>query len=785
MKESTLRRYAIILLTCAVICIALLVPFRYLQDFNSFALIRPTDGLGPALGFVLGAPAIIGCALAWFVVQLAFGAELDWLLAGLVCQLIYLALPRLIWRGFVVLNNQIHISQQNLQATSSTTITSGNFDLSVPRLNTTGKVALYLVAALLSALFAGICMVPVDDAIMPASQMAHTYEFFHSFVFLTYLGLPVVIATSRRIGTRTGQRLGALGEVTVILFLITIAVIAIVFFAITYLVYIIDGTFTTTEEYMSLVNTFYVVVTELTLAGFVIMLCAVYAISRRATRPIEALTHAAVLFAEQLERRHLTKEKLEVKAIDEHSMSAALEVRELIDAVGSMQRDLISYIERFEQATAEKERVEAELDISHDIQASALPRDFSTQHARGLEIEGFMRPAREVGGDFYDVFDLDENRTAIVIGDVSGKGVPAALFMMRALSVIRSSIIAEDSLQHAFFTANNFLTEGNDATLFVTAFACVLDRSAATLYYVNAGHNQPSLRCGKQRTFLKTDPGFVLGVINNTSYPMGSVPFMPGDEIILYTDGVTEASTSDATMFGTEHLENVLAQWDNEEIHDERNKEPVSLSSPAIKGVCDTTINDNPSSSSDTSSFAAILISSIDQFAGDAPQADDIAILRLLWNLPVNQLEVVSVDSSLDTVHTWLDRAVKKFTNPPAVSQNKLNDKNQDDTWQKQLLFRLKLIAEELLINVSHHGSAEDKPVPVHFRIAYDKMLGLVYLGMEDKGVAYNLLKHETRTPTIDGPVGGMGIHLIRKFSDNASYARINVYNIHCLSVRV
>ena len=345
-------------------------------------------------------------------------------------------------------------------------------------------------------------------------------------------------------------------------FLAAIALLAFVFYALTSLVYILDGTFTTVDEYLLLVRTFYVIVTQLTPAGFVVMLVAVHALGRRATKPIEALTYTTSTFVERLAARDETGGVLAIEQVDERGMAPAIEVRDLMDAAETMQRDLVSYISRLETVTAERERVEAELDIARNIQASAIPHDFAAQAAHGIAIEGLMRPAREVGGDFYDVFDLDESRTAFVVGDVSGKGVPAALFMMRALGIIRSCVMTEPDIGRALATANDGLVERNDAMLFVTAFVCVLDRRTGTLSYANAGHNPPSLRRAGLRTFLRARPGLVLGCMEGMPYEAVAISFAPDDEFTLYTDGVTEASNDAGALFGEERLAAELAALD-------------------------------------------------------------------------------------------------------------------------------------------------------------------------------------------------------------------------------
>lgn len=174
-----------------------------------------------------------------------------------------------------------------------------------------------------------------------------------------------------------------------------------------------------------------------------------------------------------------------------------------------------------------------------------------------------MRPAREVGGDFYDVFEVGERGVAFVIGDVSGKGVPAALFMMRAQSLLRQYLLETDDLGTAFTLANRQLCERNDAMLFVTAFACVVDAATGEVRYANAGHNPPVLKQNGKLGYLACRPGLVLGAMDVVKYREGSFACSPGEGLLLYTDGVSEAANAAEELYGEDRLLQTLAKLDD------------------------------------------------------------------------------------------------------------------------------------------------------------------------------------------------------------------------------
>lgn len=211
------------------------------------------------------------------------------------------------------------------------------------------------------------------------------------------------------------------------------------------------------------------------------------------------------------------------------------------------------------------ERIASELDLASDIQANMLPKilpgnpeklDF-TLYAKNV-------PAKEVGGDFYDYFMIDEDRVAIVMADVSGKGVPAALFMVIAKTLIKDHSQLGVGPAQTFTRVNNLLCEGNDAGLFVTAWLGILELSSGKLTYVNAGHNPPLIKRNGSYEYLKCRPGFVLAGMENIKYKEAEIVLEKGDGVFLYTDGVTEDTDINNELYGEERL----LQFMNEHIHD-------------------------------------------------------------------------------------------------------------------------------------------------------------------------------------------------------------------------
>ena len=211
--------------------------------------------------------------------------------------------------------------------------------------------------------------------------------------------------------------------------------------------------------------------------------------------------------------------------------------------------------------SAKSAKVEADLMIASDIQRSALPSVFPAFPDRTeFDVFASMRPAKEVGGDFYDFFLIDEDHLAFSIADVSGKGVPAALFMMAGKTTIRNQAIGGIDAGKVLTNSNEQLLEGNEQGLFITAFFAVLNLKTGEMEFSNAGHNAPYI-CKKDGSveMLKMRHGFVLGGMEGIKYRTESTVLSPGDKIILYTDGVTEAVNTELELYGEPRLEKELA----------------------------------------------------------------------------------------------------------------------------------------------------------------------------------------------------------------------------------
>ena len=290
-------------------------------------------------------------------------------------------------------------------------------------------------------------------------------------------------------------------------------------------------------------------------------------VSDRFVQPILALTAGV----REISGGNLDK-KIDVKTGDE--------IEQLADSFNHMTDELQTYIRNLARTTAEKERIETEISVAARIQAGILPKHLPARTE--MDLAASMTPAKEVGGDFYDFYFLDDCHLVVTVADVSDKGVPAALFMVAAKTLLKESALTMGPgdnlpvgakaahpapaptlsppwLSEAVARTNDRLAEANDEGMFVTVFTGVLDIRNGDFTYVNAGHNPPLLRRNGNFEFLPVAAGPMLGAMGGMAFPAERLTLSAGDMLFLYTDGVTEAMNEAKEMFTGERLKETLS----------------------------------------------------------------------------------------------------------------------------------------------------------------------------------------------------------------------------------
>jgi sigma-B regulation protein RsbU (phosphoserine phosphatase) len=418
------------------------------------------------------------------------------------------------------------------------------------------------------------------------------------------------------------------------------------------------------------------------------------------------------------------------------------EIERLGVSVNAMARELKEYIGNLQTVTAEKERIGAELDVARKIQASMLPCVFPPfPHRSEFDIYASMLPAKEVGGDFYDFFFIDENTLAVVMADVSGKGVPAALFMVIAKTLIKNTALSGKSPEVVFGIVNNMLCENNDAGMFVTAFMGYLDIETGKFTYVNAGHTPPVLRLNGRFELLKMKPGFVLAGLESTRFKQDEITLQKGDELFLYTDGVTEAMNNEKTLFGEVRLIKAMNNYGSL---------PVKEFIVSIKLV-------------------------IDDFAEGVEQADDITVLALryrgLEEKINNNMEELTIEAKTENLDAVLEFVAKKLETAECLAK---------------LQTQINIAVEEVFVNIAYYAYSPDVG-GVSIRVSVGDG-GVVTIEFEDGGKPYNPLKKEDPNITAgveEREVGGLGIFMVKKLMDFVDYKREGNKNILTLKKKL
>ena len=299
------------------------------------------------------------------------------------------------------------------------------------------------------------------------------------------------------------------------------------------------------ELFQNAVQQLFLLLSVLSISTLIIVWILYHVLKRNINHPIAILTETAQKISQgDLERTiHL----------DEPS-----ELAQLASAFNKMKTDIKTHLTELAKISSEKEKMESELAIAKNIQDSAMPKDFPKNEY--FELIASMTPAKEVGGDFYDFFPIDENHAGLVMADVCGKGITAALYMMSAKTAIKNMLQAGYPLAQALYKANNSLYSNDGPLMFVTAFVGILDFRTGEIEYVNAGHCAPLHKTGDKYEYVDVVKNKVLGIKANYEYQVGHISLKPNERLFLYTDGVTEAKTQDNRFFGADRLLDILNQ---------------------------------------------------------------------------------------------------------------------------------------------------------------------------------------------------------------------------------
>ena len=321
----------------------------------------------------------------------------------------------------------------------------------------------------------------------------------------------------------------------------------------------------------------------------VLLIGAALVLGKRIVRPLNRITKRIA---------EISETSPEFKMEDQYRTGDEIEV--LAESFAELSHKTVEYVKQVARVTAEKERINSELMMAKEIQSSQLPRIFPPfPNNPSFDLYASMTPAKEVGGDFYDFFLIDNDHLAMVMADVSGKGVPAALFMMIAKTLIKNRLQSGETLSNVLANVNHQLLEGNEAGMFVTAWVGVLQLSTGDGIAVNAGHEHPAIRrAGGEWELVKYRHSLALATIEEAKFKEHTFHLGAGDSLFVYTDGVMEATSAEEELMGEERTLAAL------------NRDPGAAPDIVLKNVMD----------------------GINTFVAGAEQFDDITMLCLRYN---------------------------------------------------------------------------------------------------------------------------------------------------------
>ena len=418
--------------------------------------------------------------------------------------------------------------------------------------------------------------------------------------------------------------------------------------------------------------------------------------------------------------------------ITKGDLNAIVDVRSNAEFT-SLSDDINSTVATLKRYIAEAAaRIDKELEYAKQIQLSALPTNFPENEEYSIYAE--MIAAKEVGGDFYDFYKLNDTTVAFLAADVSGKGIPAAMFMMTAKTIIKDLAESGMAVNDIFTKANEKLCENNESGMFVTAWMGILDLTTGNVQFANAGHNPPLLkRADGSFEYLKTRAGFVLAGMEGVRYRVGEITLNEGDRLFLYTDGVPEATNVENKLYGEDRLLTFM----------------------------------NQNATVEATKLLPSLKANIDEFVGEAPQFDDITMLMFDYKPKkggerMTNKTFPAKTESLNDVLGFVEETLETFECPMKIQT------------------AICVAIEEVFVNVARYAYP-DSEGDMTLHISFDDQTRNVTFIMSDKGIPFDPLKKPDPDITLSAEereIGGLGIFITKKTMDSVTYAYENNENI-------
>lgn len=696
MKERSLLKSFLAILICGLIFYAIGMPCRTLLKISDFTEVSFTASLPFLSTLVFGLPGAIGCAIANMFEEINLGYTPFIFIPGFFLQITYGLFPAAVWK-FLRRNDdnkyKLNSVLKVVQLLLVIIVFSG-----------------YNATAAFSLIFLNV------DKISPALW---TNYFFNQLNTTIATAIPLMIFNSLRHQfilkrkNRDNDNVAfsfSLNEKFLLFFVIASILVSIA------VAYIIHEFFTYRFQVdpLYLWNfVYYGAAISMNLAVWTSLAFLLY-IELTVTKPMEKMSSIGKVFGEESEI------EVKINSIVERCknyVTYTSEVGELARSFKEMSKELDSYVNHLTEAHREQEKNHTELTIATKIQFSALPK---LEKFENLDLYAIMSPAKEVGGDFYDFFKIDDTHIALVIADVSGKGVPAALFMMVSKTILQNNLMRGYSPAKALEMTNDKLCANNPLGMFISCFCGVLDLNTGVFQFSNGGHEPPALmRKGDFFSLENVDSGFILGGLPGMTYENYQFQLKPGEILFSYTDGIPEAMNKDKKEFGNERM---LAALNSNKFGN-------------MENLCKNV-------------YEAVM-----KYTGDAPQFDDISMLAF----SLTKLETTSKDFE---VNKDCLEDVRNFTAEWSACNG----------FSQKISSKLAICVDEIVSNVVFYSGASQ--LNIQYRICD----GEICTTFTDNGKAFNPLT-EAAEPDVslqaqDRNVGGLGIFMVKNMTREVTYQR-------------
>ena len=709
-----------------------------IQVISSFDL---SIAVMPLIGFALGGWGVLGCIIVNLIqlVILLGGSIPDIrlmyvVLARIVGLTVYCALPSILWYAVEL---------------------KGDDRVRYPRMDTTAHVVKYYLIMVISVAAYVVILLLISLLVYHKVDMLNYVAMFTQYLDVSLiLGLPLLILISM-LYNRTvtiNERMvlafllvGVLASVLcgLLVYLAAKRQNAALFDSVAALNSVDESLWTDADsallgQYTRFWNWYYIIVAIMLNTLMIVEMLFMWRIENKVIHPI---LHLADVLDEYTQHEEKALASKTVVAKCEPYLRGYGEVSNLTGTCVEMVGEINRYTDNLQQVTGEKERIKTELDVASKIQQNILPNIFPPFPDRPeIELYASMTPAKEVGGDFYDFYMLDQDHLALAIADVSGKGIPASLFMVITMTLLDDYAQSGRSPKEILSYVNHQLCQNNDSMMFCTVWLGILNLKTGQLVASNAGHEYPAVRrSGGQFELFEDTHSAPLGFRDGLLFQEYEITLRPGDCLFQYTDGVTEATDASETQFGEERmLEAINAQPDASPA------EQISHMYDAIHG-----------------------------FVKDAPQFDDITMLCLQYN---GSTETDSLNQSILTVPANLE-SIELLTDFITKQLEAVDCPND-------ILFSFTLVIEEVCANIANYAyDGKDGTITAAF--SFDEEDRLAEIVFSDSGIPFDPTAQpnpNVALPLQKRKVGGLGIYLVKSLMDEVVYDYFGGQNV--LTVR-